>query len=218
MPHAGAPPVAALLVAVALAAGCTDGDPGAVAVTPAPPAPPAGADQAEGDVAPSRVAVEVFTEVSSVTTGAADVGVSSVEVRVAELLSELEAAPTDEGDLVTLPEDVLFDFDSATLKPEASATLDRLAEAAVLAQDRPVDIRGHTDARGDDGYNLDLSRRRAEAVRDHLAGRGVDLARMTAEGFGETRPVAANEGPGGVDDPAGRQRNRRVEVLLGPPG
>lgn len=212
--------LAAGVVVLALAGGCTPRtSPVTEATAPAAPAPsPAATAGDRGDVAPSRVAVEVFTEVSRVTTGAADVGVSSVEVRVAELLSELDAAPTDEGDLVTLPEGVLFDFDSANLKPEASATLDGLAEAAVLAQDRAVDIRGHTDSRGADDYNLDLSRRRAEAVRDYLAGRGVDPARMTAEGLGEAQPVAPNEQPDGGDDPAGRERNRRVEVLLRPAG
>lgn len=159
--------------------------------------------------------VEVFSERSQVTTETLDVAQSSVEVRIAEILSEFDTAQSTEGSVVTLGDQVLFDFDSAALKPEAGATLDRIAEALVLAGERRVTIRGHTDARGEDDYNLDLSLRRAAAVRDYFVNaRGLGSQRFEAIGLGESEPVAPNELPDGSDDPEGRQRNRRVEIVL----
>lgn len=204
-----------LVIALALcAAACTPVAPEAEETEAAPPAVVAASPSGERPP-PGPVSVEVFTERSRVEVAGSTVGPSSVEVRIAEILTELDATQTPEGSLVTLPEGVLFDFDSAELKPEASATLDRLAEAIVLAAERRVTIRGHTDARGTDAYNADLSTRRANAVRDYLVARhSVDPARLDAVGFGETQPIAPNEAPDGSDDPAGRERNRRVEVIL----
>lgn len=210
-PRRGSLPGAALLILLGAFA-CT-GDP---VVEPTAAATTAAIASPSGErPPPGEVSIETFTEQSSVTVAGTGVGPSSVEVRIQELLTELDAADTPEGSLVTLPEEVLFDFDSDQLKPEASTTLDRLAEAIVLAANRRVSIRGHTDGRGADDYNQGLSERRAAAVRDYLVQRhGVDPARLEAVGFGETQPVAPNEAPDGSDDPAGRQRNRRVEVFL----
>lgn len=105
--------------------------------------------------------VEVFTGQSRVTVAGADVPASDLEVRVSQLLPELNATDVPEGNLVTLLEGVLFDFDSAALKPDASGVLDRVAEVVVLAEGRRASIRGHTDSRGADEYNQDLSNRRA---------------------------------------------------------
>lgn len=140
---------------------------------------------------------------------------SATEVRVGEILSELDTSSTPEGTLITVPEVVLFDFDRAELKPEARATLADVAEILAFYADAPVSVRGHTDSRGDDAYNQDLSERRATAVVAALTGdHGVDAARIQAEGLGESQPVAPNERPDGSDDPEGRQRNRRVEIVL----
>jgi OmpA-OmpF porin, OOP family len=117
--------------------------------------------------------------------------------------------------LVTRPEGVLFDFDSAAFKPDASGVLDRVAEVIVLAEGRRASIRGHTDSRGADAYNQDLSNRRALAVRDYLVQRhDIDAARLEAVGLGETQPSLPNENPDGSDNPGGREANRRVEVVL----
>lgn len=164
---------------------------------------------------PGELRVEVFNRPSQVTTALLEVGQSSVEVQIAAILSEFDTTRTDLGSVVTLSEQVLFDFDSAVLKPEAAPALDRIAEALALAEQRRVTVRGHTDSRGDDAYNLDLSQQRALAVLDYFVTvRGLSVTRFEAVGLGETEPVAANEGPGGVDDPAGRQLNRRVEIIL----
>jgi outer membrane protein OmpA-like peptidoglycan-associated protein len=102
---------------------------------------------------------------------------------------------------------VLFDSGSAALKPQADATLARAAEAIRLRRGT-VRIEGHTDADGDDRANQLLSEQRAAAVRDALVARSVDAARLEVAGFGESRPVAAN------DSADGKARNRRVELIL----
>jgi photosystem I P700 chlorophyll a apoprotein A2 len=110
---------------------------------------------------------------------------------------------------------VLFDFDRAELKPDATGTLERIAEVLRFYGSAPVSIRGHTDSIGPDAYNDDLSRRRALAVRDYFVGKHrIDPARLQAVGHGKRRPVVPNTRPDGSDDPAGREKNRRVEVVI----
>ena len=117
---------------------------------------------------------------------------------------------------MSLPGDVTFDFDRATIRAEARPTLDKLA-ALIRSQNPPsVAIEGHTDSKGNDAYNQRLSESRATAVRDYLISvRTVDGTKLTTRGLGELRPVAPNMNPDGRDDEAGRARNRRVEVVLG---
>jgi outer membrane protein OmpA-like peptidoglycan-associated protein len=122
-------------------------------------------------------------------------------------LSELRAKKTDRGMVLTLG-DVLFDTGMATLKPGAYTTIDRLATVLKQAPDRKVMIEGHTDSVGADEYNQALSERRATAVQTALLERGVRSDQITALGKGETFPVAGN------DNPAGRQQNRRVEMVF----
>jgi outer membrane protein OmpA-like peptidoglycan-associated protein len=118
------------------------------------------------------------------------------------------------GTRLTVRNDVLFDFDRAELRPEAEQALRRVAEILRQRQPRAVRIVGHTDAMGSDAYNQTLSERRAQSVAQWLAAHGGDLPPMQPAGRGEAEPVAPNAGPDGRDDPEGRQRNRRVEVLL----
>lgn len=122
-------------------------------------------------------------------------------------LADLKGKKTDRGVVVTLG-DVLFDTGKATLKPGAYATIDRLA--TVLKEDaaRKVLIEGHTDNVGSDEYNQGLSERRAASVQAALFERGVEASQISTVGKGETTPVAGN------DNPAGRQQNRRVELVF----
>ncbi|MDP6436229.1 MAG: OmpA family protein [Gammaproteobacteria bacterium] len=88
---------------------------------------------------------------------------------------------------------------------------DRLAAAAATLIDNPglrVEVAGHTDSQGDSDYNIGLSQRRAETVRDYLVTAGVDQNRVTARGYGEDEPVASNA------TPQGRRQNRRVELRV----
>jgi outer membrane protein OmpA-like peptidoglycan-associated protein len=114
---------------------------------------------------------------------------------------------------LTVRNDVLFDFDKAELRPEAAEALGRVAEIIRQRAPRAVRIVGHTDSVGSDSYNQTLSERRAQSVERWLAANGGGLPPMRAEGRGEAEPVAPNT-TDGRDNPEGRQRNRRVEVLL----
>nr|WP_243452880.1 OmpA family protein [Polymorphobacter multimanifer] len=133
---------------------------------------------------------------------------------VEALRSELGAVETERGTVISLSGDVTFDFDKATIRPAAQATLEQLAELIQAGGSGTIRIEGHTDSRGDDDYNKRLSEARAGAVKSFLVGKGIDAARLETIGLGEARPVAPNAGADGGDDEAGRQRNRRVEVIL----
>lgn len=122
-------------------------------------------------------------------------------------LQNLQAKQTDRGLVMTLS-DVLFDTGKATLKPGATRDLDRLAQALKDNQNTRVKIEGYTDSVGSDTYNQGLSERRAQAVADALQMRGVPPDRYQVEGLGKEYPVATN------DTPAGRQQNRRVEIVF----
>lgn len=108
---------------------------------------------------------------------------------------------------IEILEKVQFELDQAVIKPESDALL---ADVAQVIRENPqiqrVYIEGHASADGDDAHNLDLSDRRAKAVRDHLITRGgVDASKLFAQGYGETRPISDN------NTQEGRERNRRVE-------
>ena len=130
----------------------------------------------------------------------------------------LAVTEVDGGVRYTLSADILFDFDKATLRPKAEAALAAMSDDVRqrFAQARFV-VDGYTDSKGSDSYNMKLSLRRAAAVKDYLT-RVADFAADTVatEGRGETNPVAPNETPDGQDDPEGRQKNRRVEILVKP--
>ncbi len=128
-------------------------------------------------------------------------------------------APAEETDREVrfrLSADVLFDFDSADLRPEAEVVLRVLAQR--LLEDfatGAVRIEGHTDAVGSDSYNQDLSSRRAESVKQWFVEfGGGDAGRITTSGLGEAAPVVPNQHDDGTDDPIGRQQNRRVEIVV----
>ena len=110
--------------------------------------------------------------------------------------------------------DALFEFDKATLTPDAEETLTALVPLLAKAGKHPAMIEGHTDAKGTDSYNQTLSEKRAQTVKDWLVARGAVAASTPVQGWGKRRPVAPNAKPDGSDDPAGRQKNRRVEVVL----
>jgi OOP family OmpA-OmpF porin len=104
-------------------------------------------------------------------------------------------------------EDVHFDFDRSTLRPEAIQILDRAVMTLQGSPTLTVTIEGHTDSVGTAEYNLSLGERRANAVRDYLLGRGIAAGRMRTVSYGEERPAADN----GTD--AGRAMNRRAHIV-----
>jgi outer membrane protein OmpA-like peptidoglycan-associated protein len=120
----------------------------------------------------------------------------------------LKAKPTPRGLVLTLG-DVLFDTGRAQLNSGSGRKLDQLAQFLNEHPERRVQIDGFTDSVGTDSYNLDLSQRRADAVRSALLSRGIDSSRIGSQGYGKSFPVADNT------DSGGRQLNRRVEVVIG---
>lgn len=112
--------------------------------------------------------------------------------------------------IVTLPQDILFATDSATLTASLQSDLRALAQNLNQYPNTRVNVIGHTDNVGDASYNQGLSERRARAVASNLIAGGVSPSRINAFGRGETSPVADNL------TPAGRQQNRRVEIIITP--
>jgi outer membrane protein OmpA-like peptidoglycan-associated protein len=110
--------------------------------------------------------------------------------------------------------DALFDFDKSSLRPEAEDTLTAAGPEIAKLGGKPSRIEGHTDAKGSDAYNQRLSEARATTVRAWLAGHGMVPASTPIRGYGKTKPVAPNTTADGRDDPDGRQKNRRVEVVF----
>ena len=116
---------------------------------------------------------------------------------------------------LTVNNDVLFDFDKSELRPQAAEALERVAQIIRQRQPREVRIVGHTDSIGSDEYNKQLSERRAASVENWLSAHaGAGLPPMRTIGRGEEEPAAPNTTSDGKDNPEGRQKNRRVEVLL----
>jgi len=116
--------------------------------------------------------------------------------------------PAENEIAVQLTNDILFDFNSAALRTESQNTLRDLASNFQRYPDETISVEGHTDNVGSVEYNQNLSERRAYSVKDYLASQGLPGSRITAVGYGETRPKASN------DTPEGRQLNRRVEIHI----
>jgi outer membrane protein OmpA-like peptidoglycan-associated protein len=127
---------------------------------------------------------------------------------------ELEAAKvaevkrTENGLVVKMAGDILFDSGSSALKPKSIGDLEKLGDIIAKYSDDRIKIYGHTDSEGGKAYNEELSLRRADAVKRVLIGRGVQEKQMTALGMGQTEPVASNA------TAAGRAKNRRVELHI----
>ncbi len=143
---------------------------------------------------------------------AAQLAANASQQQAAELQRQLEilqARPTDRGLVLTLG-DTLFATGKSEIKSGATVNLDRLTTFMNEYPKRTAAIEGFTDSMGSDEMNQSLSERRADAVKRYLVGQGVGSARLTSSGRGENSPVADNESA------AGRQQNRRVEVVISP--
>jgi outer membrane protein OmpA-like peptidoglycan-associated protein len=137
-----------------------------------------------------------------------------------ELIEELkrrnlEVRETNRGVVVNLP-DVLFEFNRYNLTSEARAKVRDIGEIldGPKVSGRQVSVEGHTDSIGSEQYNLRLSQQRADAVARALESEGVSDSRLHTKGFGKKYPIAPNKNSDGSDNPAGRAKNRRVEVII----
>ncbi len=147
--------------------------------------------------------------------GAIGAGIgSSLDNQAAELRAQMSSNSTvvnQNGALVvTMPQDVLFATDSASLRPDLQNDLRAVSASLVRYPDSRVEVIGHTDNTGEAAYNQDLSERRALAVTAVLRGAGVPAGRVAAYGRGEDQPIASNL------TPEGRAQNRRVEIIIRP--
>ena len=138
----------------------------------------------------------------------AEADARDAQAKLKEALGRVaEVRETARGLIVSLP-DVLFEFDRADLRPGTREILAKMAGILQVVDSYFLSVEGHTDSIGADLYNRELSRRRAENVRDYLIEQGISPAMIQARGFGENTPVASN------DTAEGRQKNRRVEVVV----
>jgi outer membrane protein OmpA-like peptidoglycan-associated protein len=117
------------------------------------------------------------------------------------------------GDKIIL-ERIYFDFDKDFIREESVVELSKLYYFMTSNPDMIVEVAGHTDSRGTDEYNIDLSKRRARSVQEWLAERGIKTKRVVTKGYGEAKPIMDNINADGSDNPEGRQMNRRIELTV----
>jgi outer membrane protein OmpA-like peptidoglycan-associated protein len=142
-------------------------------------------------------------------------GIEAKSEKIKATLDDLRAKETETEYQIELSGDVLFDFDKWDIRPEAEEMLKKVGEVITIAESSKVIISGHTDSKGSDEYNQGLSEKRAESVKNWLVkNSGVDSKLIETIGYGESKPVAPNTNPDGLDNPEGRQKNRRVEIVI----
>ena len=156
----------------------------------------------------ARLAAEAQAQDARAAAAQADRERAELREKLRQQLSQvLETRETARGLIVNVS-DVLFDFNKANLKPGAREKLARVSGILLTTPGLKIDVEGHTDNVGSDGYNQHLSEQRAASVRDYLLNQGIMPTAVATSGFGESQPVVSN------DTPAGRQQNRRVELVV----
>ena len=127
--------------------------------------------------------------------------------------TSITSDPTGFGFTIGLSGDYLFEFDEDTLTPKAQAALESVLTLHKDYHGTSIEVEGHTDSKGSNDYNLDLSKRRASSVERWFEAAGIDSSSITTKGYGETKPVAKNK-KAGQDFPQGRALNRRVDIRV----
>ncbi len=156
---------------------------------------------------------EVLMARAEAETSKAEAEAARLRAEEAEAaLADLKGQQTDRGYVLTLGGDVLFDTGKSLLNPGAQQNLYQVVTFLREHPDRSVLVEGHTDSAGSEDYNQGLSQRRADVVAAFLVKNGIDSSRVNARGYGESFPTVSN------DTPAGRQQNRRVELIISNPG
>jgi outer membrane protein OmpA-like peptidoglycan-associated protein len=137
---------------------------------------------------------------------------TDLDMRVEDMI-RVKEAPKEIT--IELPADILFDFDKSDIRAEAAVALTAAADIIRASAKGPVRIDGHTDSKGAPAYNQTLSSNRAQSVKTWLVENGgLAKVKFVLKGLGATKPAAPNTKPDGSDDPAGRQLNRRVEIIF----
>jgi outer membrane protein OmpA-like peptidoglycan-associated protein len=140
-------------------------------------------------------------------------GVSGKTQDLNAALKDLGAKTSPTEIRIELASDVLFDFDKSDLLPKAIPAMEKVGTVLKAYPSATCTIEGHTDSKGLKDYNQKLSERRADSVKSWLVAHGITTP-MSTRGWGATKPVAQNAFPDGRDDPDGREKNRRVEIVV----
>lgn len=164
------------------------------------------ADRAKRDAEAAQAAAQQ-AQAQAQATMQQNAALTERAAQLEALLNDIQAVKTERGYVVTIG-DVLFATDQATLNPNGTSTLRKLADVMTQNPNRSVLVEGFTDSTGSASYNQDLSQRRANAVASALGQMGVARDRISMKAYGQAFPVASN------DNAAGRQQNRRVEIVL----
>lgn len=167
----------------------------------------------EGDTEGTLIGAAAGALIGGLTGTGVGYYMDKQEQALREALAQSEMASIKrEGNIIalTLKGDVLFDYDSTAIKPGLYNEIERIATVMVNYPETRINIEGHTDSSGSEKYNMDLSKRRAEGVKNLLLQRGVTGSRLNVIPYGETQPRATNS------TEAGRQLNRRVEIKIIP--
>lgn len=138
---------------------------------------------------------------------------SLIKAGYKEIHKDLYLAPIEIGQVFRL-NNVFFDFDKYSLRPESFIELDRVVGFLNEYPNIEIEMSAHTDSKGADEYNMTLSDNRARSVMEYILSKGISKTRIVSKGYGETKPVAPNANPDGSDNPDGRQLNRRVEFKI----
>ena len=176
-----------------------------------------------GGISPSEATAPISAAGAETGNGAAPDGSLRADVSALNADSSgLNVRITDMGTVIDLATDALFEFDQSTLTAAAETELEKAAELIRRSPPGAIRVIGHTDSKGEDAYNQKLSEARAKTVAQWFERQvGVRQREFEVSGKGETAPIAPNEMADGVDNAAGRAKNRRVEVILPttvPPG
>ena len=138
---------------------------------------------------------------------------SLVKAGYKEIHKDLYLVPIEIGQVFRL-NNVFFDFDKYSLRPESFVELDRVVKFLNDYPNVEIEMSAHTDSKGSDDYNMTLSANRAKSVMEYILSKGIAATRIISKGYGETKPVAGNTNADGTDNPEGRQLNRRVEFTI----
>jgi photosystem I P700 chlorophyll a apoprotein A2 len=159
-----------------------------------------------------------FEAVAIAGQGGAEAGgiaIAGKSVELQRALKDLNAEVTPQEIKVNLSADLLFDFNKSDIKPAAEPELTKVVTVLKSYPSARVTIEGHADGKGDEAYNQKLSERRAQTVAEWLtAHAGLSAANVRTRGWGKSKPVAPNTNADGSDNPAGRAKNRRVEITV----
>ncbi|MCC0022880.1 MAG: OmpA family protein [Hyphomicrobiaceae bacterium] len=160
----------------------------------------------------ARIAALIGAGVGALAGGAVGAYMDQQEAELRAQLQGTGISVTRVGDqiILNMPSNITFDVDSSAVKPAFNSTLQSVALVLNKYNKTLVDVYGHTDSDGSEEYNLNLSRQRAVAVANVIAGFGVDPRRFYVDGKGESQPIASN------NTEAGKAANRRVEIQISP--